>query len=639
MKPSSPEADPLSTAAASADGDGPTPYERAEAALLVEGWRLSNHDLDPFPECSPLDPDGGRSGGRLELRLLDAALHCERRSEPAPHGPSRLGYTLLGQPGDPDDEARAWPSFAAALAAGVHGPALAEQFPDIWTVDLALWKAIGEGATPAELARAWLRAPGRRLLFDLTALDDAGRAGSHRGAAGLSLDALMRAAGADDADTLDAARLDEWLDMGPPAWRAVHAAVPGATVERWAPAGGGVVQGLRLLESADPLEQAAAMRWLIHHARTTRHYRIGQLTADLRMELPVRLAAALSERPVGAPLAIAALRHAQYLAGDRPVRAVWSLARWLMTLGLRSPLYGGDAEALTARLNALLPAEPVGAPTSGLDVLHPSRMQAEDLPDIAFVGAVAALVAQGHDSALPAPVIDRLVEVADRDVGDAPGVDAPDGLGWCALTEHTTAPHAARRLCTRLGADWLSRVGRRALDDSLRALRASPIRFTWVAEAMFTQRETLDDAQVSDGAVAYRQLAGRADVPARVRVLLAAAVLDALDADEQTVAAALAGRADPDWRPWLLGAIAEHTSHESVRVSAVEALLGSMEDDTLDVSARLNSALVALRRISGLEPDAQAQWRKAFLERVQHPPHRSHIGLSREINRLGWTAS
>jgi hypothetical protein len=117
-------------------------------------------------------------------------------------------------------------------------------------------------------------------------------------------------------------------------------------------------------------------------------------------------------------------------------------------------------------------------------------------------------------------------------------------------------------------------------------------------------------------------------------------VLGALEPDEQLIVVKEASTAEADWRPWLLGAVAEHSEHEAVsRGTALDRLLVTMADATLDAGARLNAALVALRRISALEGKARTPWQERFMQRVNAPPHRGHVGLARELIRLGWKAA
>lgn len=638
MNSSSPEPDPLSTATSPGADTDAHAFDRAEAALLDGRFDDIKGLLAQFPECPPLDPDEGRDG-RLELELLATVLRKQPlQALDVPAAPIRLGYALLGQPGDPSDvEARAWPAFAAALARGARGVELAERFPDLWMLDLPLWRAFHADKAPVELARRWLQAPGRRLLIDLSALAVAGAPAAKR----LSAWEMLTAAGGDDAppdnnpDTLKS-----WLTAGPSGWRTLQAAIPGASIEHWTPLDGSVVEALRTLEGDDPLDRAAAIHWLIDYARTRRHYRVGQIVADLRGELPVRLSAALSDRHTSAPLAMVTLRHAAHIAdrSDRPMttRQLWCIARWLGALLIRSPFFGGDAEALTARLSALLPSDPT---PDGRDVLAPAHLESAHLPAIAFLGAVSRLAAVPHLGGLPVPIIDRLVEIADGEVGGADRDDAPDGLGWLAQTRHADPALAARRLCTDLDVGWLGRVDPSAVRDTLGRLEANPTRFAWVAEALFKQRQSISEAITAHGAQVWRTLTEQEDISHQTRVLLAVGVLGALEPDEQLIVVKEASTAEADWRPWLLGAVAEHSEHEIVRATALDLLLVTMADVTLEAGARLNAALVALRRISALEGKARTPWQERFMQRVNAPPHRGHVGLARELIRLGWKAA
>jgi hypothetical protein len=220
----------------------------------------------------------------------------------------------------------------------------------------------------------------------------------------------------------------------------LHAAVPGASIQHWAPLDESVVEALRTLEGDDPLDRAAAIHWLVDYARTRRHYRVGQIVADLRGELPVRLSAALSDRRTSAPLVMVTLRHAAHIAdrGDPPMttRQLWCIARWLGALLIRSPFFGGDAEALTARLTALLPirsdATRAGAmcsPRPIVDAAHPPRHRigGRRLTSGGWLRIWAGC--RPRSSIASSRPLTAKFGAADRD-------DAPDGLGWLAQTRH-----------------------------------------------------------------------------------------------------------------------------------------------------------------------------------------------------------
>jgi hypothetical protein len=155
---------------------------------------------DP-PDCPPLDPDEGRDG-RFELRNCSPPCSASSRCQPStvpdcPH-PPRLRAARSPR--------RPW--RRSARMAGIRrragprcarAPSSTKQFPDLWRLDLPLWRALHADEAPVELARRWLQAPGRRLLLDLSALAVAGAPDAQRGAARLSANEMLAAAGGTDA--------------------------------------------------------------------------------------------------------------------------------------------------------------------------------------------------------------------------------------------------------------------------------------------------------------------------------------------------------------------------------------------------------------------------------------------------------
>lgn len=557
MEPSSPTPRGESTDLAALD----RAHDAASEAILAGDWSTAAAQLAALPLVPPLDPDEARHG-RLELCALAAALGLTRCPvEKAPSGPTRLGFVLTGEQGD--SEARAWPAFALALARGEER--LTERFPDLWRVDHAVWAAIQRRETRAEIARRWLKSPGRRLLLDLRTLEP----GRPTGGAAMALSALLEAAGSEGPAT-------------PDGWRSLHAAIPGADQAEWHPVPtDSVSAALRELDADDPLAREAAVGWLLRRAVTTRAYQVDHVAGDLRAELPIRLAAAFESLPSDA-FDIATLRMASTLVCESlaPVADAWRLARWLRGLLRISPFSGGDPAVLAARVNALARAEMFAGPA---DVLDPRSITA--LGVAAFLAAVARHYAAPTPLwPTPGPITHRLRELARRPL-EEPGRD--DALGWQKITRAFDPTTAARRLCTDLKVDWIDRLEwvEEALGDPS----------AWIAEAIYRERATLPTG-------AAERIAARwsPDLdPARAAVLLAVSAGAALSDEARAALVTRALSAEAEWQPWLLGAICDTFAEQ--RDAGLAALVELVAGDAPE-RTRVDAALVAAQRIGDDDP-------------------------------------
>jgi hypothetical protein len=238
------------------------------------------------------------------------------------------------------------------------------------------------------------------------------------------------------------------------------------------------------------------------------HYEADDIASDLRSDLPVRLAAALSE---GALVA-------------------WGLSRGLHRCATRSPFYSDDQELLAMRLRAHLPRDRSRAPEADLDPLHPARFGPDGI-DIADLAVVAGAVAHYH---CPGPYLEPVPQ---------PLVDAP----------HTAPPWVARRFFTDRRIAWLADVTEPARAECLDTLVTEPERFSWLAFAIHTEAEQLSQDWLGRAADTWRALLARAEVAPTPQALatMAAATLVQFEASERERALAIATAAAEQWRPFM----------------------------------------------------------------------------------------
>jgi len=469
-----------------------------------------------------------------------------------------------------------------------------------------------------------------------------------------------------------------WLDSGPPHWRACMAAIPGECTRGWRPAtapGQAVASALRDVErDTSPLVRCAALAWLLDRAVDAPHYVVGGLRRDLRDDLPPRLASAFAAgthpRSPHAALEAVLLRHAAWLTRNDDesgaVLRTWAVARWLRGCLLRSPFFGGDAEALVARLLALLPVD-VTVPADA-DPLHPGRFRLADGPDrngldlgdVAFVGAVAQHYRRQAGAYLkptPVPVVDRLVALASRTLDPAeeaaethlhtsdPATEATDGLGWGHRSLHVAPPLVARWLLSYLGVAWLHRAGEDAQRETLLRLGERPEAHEWATRAFHEEGPGLPPEVRAMGAATWRSLADAQTLRNRWLAMLAGGLLGdrGLDEAECLRAVGQAAAPDPDlgqdetdWRPFVLGSLAQRAEAAGMTrawAEAVDRLLDLMEH-TAETETCLNSALWALRRLARAGGPEALVRRTRFAELAADPPFSDHLGLRREMRRL-----
>ncbi|WP_437525468.1 hypothetical protein WME79_38575 [Sorangium sp. So ce726] len=622
--------------------------ESAEDALLAAIER-AEHDEERglYPQPPPIDPSEGRRSSAELRRLLQVLRGVPPSQAPAR---TRAGYALEGAPAG---EAHVIPAFIAAL--GCSGK-LREAFPDLWAVDGALWERL-DHADVRELARLWLESPGRRLVQDLNVL---ARMPSPKrlGATDLSASRVDAAAGLrSDAE-------EHPPDL-PRSYHELHSAVPGEVLSDWEPqpldGTEQILRGLHLLEAGRPLSlRGAALAWLLNRAADDPFYIVDGIRRDLRDDLPVRLSAAVAgwlgdALPSAVPrqLEMLALQHAARLIdGDVSMAAArrsWAIARWLQGCLRRSPFFGADEEVLAAHLRARLPEEPLPVPRDA-DALHPARFTFDetglDIAEVSFIAGVLAHYGRAQEHTLlptPVPLVHALQRIASHEVRNAEEeadralVAGRNALGWPADYSIASAL-AARQLMTELRIGWLAQVDGAAQLDSIERFATDPTHHAWVAYAIQREGQHLRPAARARAVEVFRALANTRRAPAHVLGTFGTGLLDEIIDDEAEGILDLAASADPQWRPFVVDALAgaaERLSRAEIWVRALDCLLDMMENRQLDDKTRLNAALFALRRASA----SKTLGRDAMLGRIASaaaiPPFSDHLGLRREIRRLG----
>jgi hypothetical protein len=648
--PSNPAARPLSSSDALDDLEARALGMLREAGggvawdeLLVAIDR-AEHEGELYGQPPPIDPSEGRKSS-AELRRLIAAIRGAS-PEPPPRA-SRAGYALEGAP---EGEARARPAFAAVI--GARG--LRDAFPDLWALDAALWNAL-DTANPRDLARMWLESPGRRLMQDIGIL----RALPHtstRGASDLSPERLDKAAGWKLADA-------------PREHRELHLAIPGAALESWEPEladpGEQVPHALRLLEEGSPLGlRGAALAWLLGRAAESPFYTFEGMRRDLREDLPVRLTWALarwlpdkSASVIPRRLEAIAFQHAARLVASDPsadaARRGWALARWRQACLRRSPFYGADEEVLAAHLRARLPVEPQPVP-EGADALHPARFTIDgDGLDVAETAFMAGLLAhyQREQTLLPTPeplvhwlhwLAARPVRSAEEDA-DAALTDGRNALAWPA--RFSISPSlAARQLMTDLRIAWIAQAkvdaqsGFDPQRDAIERFARDPARHAWCAFAIEREGQHLRSEVRARAVEVFEALGSDAHVRPHVVATLGAGLLEALTDEQAARILVFADRAEPRWRAHLADAAvgaAERADRDAVWAHAIEHLIALMQDTALPEKVRLDAALFAMRRASASKLPARDPSLQKIATLAAAPPFTDHLGLRREIRRLG----
>jgi hypothetical protein len=642
--------------------------EAADWAPLLDDLRRLR-----FQGAPPLDPDAARESAE-ELRLLITALRQQSWSASptwASEQLPRAGYIIEGERGT--QEARVRPSLAEALAGRASGDVLRRDFIDLWAVDLGLWRQIVSG--PREhrtLALAWLSSPGRRLVQDLSIL---GRLPETLppGAGDFSSQRLLETTGPFPQEEPSTPSERPWYEL--------HAAVPGAALTRWRPANEDVSAVLRILEGrrGDPVFlRGAALAWLLDRAATNPFYDLDGLQRDLREDL---LLAFINGFPdpkdesryttlrAAARLETACLQQAARLVvmeGERSIAWGWSLARWLQSCTFRSPFFGGDEDSLAARLRALLPSEST-AIAQREDVLDPGCFgegsEGLDIAELALVAGAARHYwpEASHAQLLPTPLplVQALRRVASRVLKEderqaeallqrvqarsSAGVVAENELGWTA--HHVAPPLVARWLMTHHRISWLSQAPPEVLRECLGLFEEDPVRYEWVAFAIYTEGEQLDVGVRAEVPFVWERVvrATRGSLGSKgALALMAVGVLDRLVGEGERRVASLAQEAEPVWRHRALEALAEaaekHGRSESWR-AALDGLLEMCTDELLDVQERLRAALLAMRRASVSSRPERGEYLQRLATIGSRTPFSQNVALRRELRRLGLSSA
>ena len=611
------------------------------------------------PEPPPLDPERARFSSAELLLIVQAMGGPEAAPVPTGAGSTRAGYRLDGTPGNED--ARVLPAFASFLAHGEPGGWLKEILPDLWALDLEIWERLD--APRSELARLWLTSPGRRLVQDLDALDRI-PASKALGATDASLERIYRAAGVFNVPA-SSEKMGPWIEARPAPWRELHAAVPGELLRHWAPLDDDPLRTWGILERGSPCFQSgAALAWLLDRAMDDPFYETGGIRRDLRDELTSRLAGALeatSRRGADFSKSLEALllQHAARICeqDNTPgaIQRCWGVARWLHGCLTRSPFFGGDEEGLAARLRALLPEGGTPCPDDA-DPLHPCRFSYDgtgrDVRELALVSG--ALFHYRREAAerlqpTPLPLVEALRRVAGRclsheelELERLAGAGAETEIFWPA--PYIPAPLVARWLMTDLGISWLQHVGEQAQLESLSLFENAPMRHAgWLPFAVFKEGKELPDSLTKPAASIWSALSAADDpgLPPHALALMAIGLLPLLEEHEKMRAIEIAADSDDRWLPRVLDALAGEAEHEDrtdLWKKALDLLLVMVEDEAVKPCLRLEAALYALRRASASRSPGRNEALGRLTRSAGRPPFSTHLGLRRELRRLGLVA-
>lgn len=662
--------------------------ELAEQAPGDESaWAELLKGLDSLPGEAPLlDPDAARTSG-AELRYLVAALRQQSAPEVpfSPEAPARAGYAIEGEPGS--QGARVFPFFAVALAhTATPLKSLAWRFHDLWAVDLGVMMELLRGAaTHRQLALNWLKSPGRLLVQDLSLLKEL--------PGQLRVKELETAAG-------------PVLHPGGPRvqvpafWFELHAAIPGRVLGDWRhpesffePQEESVTGALKILEGrpGDPIfMRGAALAWLLDKAAQEPVYEQDGLERDVRVDLPPAVLAGFPAESAAAPHAqlraavrmesVCLLHGARLTAGDTSPLAVaraWNFARWVQSCSFRSPFFGGDEEALTARLRALLPEDFSSIPRWD-DVLDPRRFgdgeQGLDLAELALVAGVTHHYRPSGTPKLlptPLPLVHALHRVARRklrpgeieaeqclarhrgevaDTASEQSSPRPSNvLGWDA--PHLAPPLLARWVMTDQRIGWMQEAPAEVVEECLDLFLRMPSRHAWVAFALYAEGSKLPSPLRQRAADVWKSILAQPDsgeegalkkelLGHAVLTHMAAGVLEGLSDAEALQAVELASAASPEWRHRPLEGLAEaaeRLGRDGPWRAAVDRLLEMAGEARLETQERLKAALLAMRRVSAKAPDHpdRPPYLRKLAALVAQPPFSQSVAFRRELRRLG----
>lgn len=667
---------------------------------------LERRLLSADPESSPLDADLDLSApdadaaalarSTFELRLLSQVLRGPSRASappiPAELKNARAGYLLREERGT----LVAFPLLLTMLARAFQGGEIAPTpFEDLWRVDWQVAAQLHRQDRPEVIARSWLRSPGRRLLRDLSLLVTP--LGQGPGATDWSWARILQAAGL-AGETTDS--MGRFL----PAWRQLHHAIPGALLSTWQPERDDPVTVLDLLEDAIPLcVRAAALLWLENRAMDNPLFPVSGEELDLRNELKVPLETSLSTARVDThadpsamrlstlvrnPQAVrwqyehsyvletSALLHAALLAAqpplddpedqraDRGPRAIWGVARWLLTCLLHSPFLGMSETQLALRLRAALP-RPLPLPADS-DVLHPARFRDDgsglDVAEVALLNAVYVHQARpGQPVMAPQGVLlTGLREIARRALNPgellaeeqlAQSTVHADGsrgdLRWSA--PHVAPPLLARYLlCARKEA-WLSLLSPEAMEQQWGLLRVAPDRFLpWLSLALAAELHR-HPAQQDRALVLWRELSEKTQQPTvaaaqrHYLAIFAVGFLEKLDDLVDTQALLAQAECAPQGeRPQVLDLIARSAAQRHLPAlwgDALRRLQALVQDAAALPQARLGAAVALVQRVAAADAPLDEKARAAQLAWIQknlnQSPFLDHLGLRRALRSFG----
>jgi hypothetical protein len=191
---------------------------------------------------------------------------------------------------------------------------------------------------------------------------------------------------------------------------------------------------------------------------------------------------------------------------------------------------------------------------------------------------------------------------------------------------------------TELRIGWIAQLPEDAQRDSIERFARDATHHVWIAIAIQREGQHLCSGARARAAEVFRALFNTGHVQAHVLATFGAGILEGLTNEEVDRVLDIAGRADPAWRSFVVDALAgaaERLGDDALWTRALERLLAIMQEPQLEDKARLNAALFVLRRASASKLPARDELLGRVAALAAVPPFTDHLGLRREIRRLG----